>query len=106
MPAVEKGDPRISAREFSGKKKPRKTGAFWSTKLLSDPSYVRGLKPFRTLGYFKRYSIALSKGFESVACNCGEVAKNVFAIFLLQKTKTLAVIKPFYCSVYHLLVFS
>ncbi len=34
------------------------------------------------------------------------MTKYVFAIFLLKKTKTLAVVKPFYCSVYHLCTFS
>ena len=71
-----------------------------------DSSYVRGLKPFRTLGYFKRYSIAFNKGFKSVARDCGEMTKYIFAIFLLQKTKTLAVVKPFYSSIYHVLTFS
>jgi hypothetical protein len=29
------------------------------------------------------------------------VAEYIVATFLLKKTKTLAVVKPFYCSVYH-----
>jgi len=68
---------------------------------LLDSHYVRGLKPFRTLGYFKRYTITFSKRFESVAPDSGEMAKYIVAIFLLKKTKTLAVVKPFNCSVYH-----
>jgi hypothetical protein len=34
------------------------------------------------------------------------MTENIFAIFLLKKPKTLAVIKPFYCSVYHVRTFS
>jgi hypothetical protein len=97
---------REGQKNFTKQKSPGKTGAFFSSRDLSDSSYVRGLKPFRTLGYFKRYSIAFSKGLEPVARNCGEMTKNIFAIFLLQKTKTLAVIKPFYRSIYHVLTFS
>ena len=67
--------------------------------------YVRGLKPFRTLGYFKSNSIAFSKGLESVAHDCREMAKDILATFLLKKTKTLAVIEPLYCSVYHCVYF-
>jgi hypothetical protein len=77
------------------------------TGLDLDPYYVRGLKPFRTLGYFKRYPIAFNKGFKSVTADCGEMTEYIIAtIFLLQKTKTLAVVKPFYCSVYHVFTFS
>jgi hypothetical protein len=34
------------------------------------------------------------------------MTENIFATFLLQKTKPLAVVKPFYSSVYHVLTFS
>src|ERR1039457_1194760 len=71
-----------------------------------DASYVRGLKPFRTLGYFKRYFIAFNKGFKSIARDCRKMTKNIFAIFLFQKTKPLAVVKPFYSSIYHVRTFS
>src|SRR6185369_5071894 len=77
----------------------RGSGYSWSR--LSDSYYVCGLKPFRTLGHFKRDTITFSKGFEAVARDGREMAKYIFTTFLLQKTKTLAVVKPFYCSVYH-----
>jgi len=74
--------------------------------LLLDPGHVSSLKTFRSLDYVKRYPIAFNKGLESVAADCGEMAKYVFAAFLLKKTKTLAVVKPFYSAVYHLFTFS
>jgi len=67
----------------------------------SDSYYVRGLKPFRTLGYFKRYTVTFNKRFEAIARDSGEMAEYIFTTFLLKKTKTFAVVKPFYCSVYH-----
>ena len=80
------------------------SGVFgFELKLALNSCYVRGLKPFRTLCYFKSYSIAFCKGFEAFACDCGEMAKYILATFLLKKSKTLAVIKPFNCSVYHVL---
>ena len=63
--------------------------------------YVCGLKPFRTLGYFKRYTVTFDKRFEAIARDSGEMAEDILATFLLKKTKTLAVVKPFNCSVYH-----
>jgi hypothetical protein len=71
-----------------------------------DSGYVGGLKPFRTLDDVKRYSITFNKGFESVAGDGGEVTEYILATFLLKKAKTLAVVKPFYCSVYHVLTLS
>jgi hypothetical protein len=68
---------------------------------LLDSDYVRGLKPFRTLGYFKRYTVSLNKRFEAIARDSGEMAEYIFTAFLLKKTKTLAVVEPLYRSVYH-----
>ena len=68
---------------------------------MLDSHYVRDLKPFRTLDYFKRYTVTFNKRFETIFCDSGEMAEYIFATFLLKKTKTLAVVKPFNCSVYH-----
>src|SRR6266542_3587134 len=98
--------PLIHALGFLQKKSPgtRSFSVCWSRFL--DSSHVRGLKPFRTLGYFKRYFIAFNKGFKSIARDCGKMTKNIFTSFLLKKAKPLAVIKPFYSSIYHVLTFS
>jgi hypothetical protein len=65
--------------------------------------YVSGLQPFRTLGDFKGYFIALCKRFETVTANCGEMDKNVLSPFLLDKAETFCVIKPFYFALCHFL---
>ena len=90
------------------RKKPRiSPGLFsYSSVVCLHSGYVRGLKPFRTLYYFERHPIAFSKGFETVACDCGEMAKNIITTFLLKKTEPLAVIEPFYRTVCHFCTFS
>jgi hypothetical protein len=67
---------------------------------------VGRLQALWTLYHFKRYSVAFYKGFETIARDGGEMTEYIFTILLLKKTKTLAVVKPFYRSVYHLLSFS
>jgi len=62
---------------------------------------VSGLQAFGAFDQFKGYAIAFSEGFKSVSRDCGEVNEYIIATFLLKKPKPLAVIKPFYSSVYH-----
>src|SRR6185369_2880860 len=98
-----------AGRILDAKKAPDRSGAFLMLTvgpLLLDPGHVSGLQTFRPLDHVKRYPIAFNKGFEAVAGDGGEMAKNIFAVFLLEKTKTLAVVKPFYRTVYHLFTFS
>jgi hypothetical protein len=63
--------------------------------------YVRRLQTFRSLDHFERYAITLHQGFESVANDCREVAKNVFAVFLLKKAKPFRVVEPFHRTICH-----
>jgi hypothetical protein len=95
----------LTSRFEKSKKNPGEYPGFFGfdSRLTLNSCYVRGLKPFRTLCHVKSYSITFCKGFETFACDCGEMAEYIFATFLLKKSKTLAVIKPFYCSVYHVL---
>lgn len=84
------------------KRAPRVPGALFDYRRRSlDLCDVCSLEAFRAFGYFKRHPIAFSQGFESVTCDGGEVAEYIFAILLLKKSKTLAVIEPFYCALYH-----
>ena len=93
----------VSSESVNLKKAPDFSGAFLilTGPLLLDPCHVRGLQAFRTLDYVERNPIAFNKGFEPVAGDGGEMTKNIFAALLLKKTKTLAVIKPFYRTIYH-----
>jgi hypothetical protein len=69
----------------------------------SDSGYVRSLKAFRALDKVKSYPVSFGEGFEAVARNGRKVNKYVITVLLLEKTKTLAVIEPFYCTICHLL---
>jgi len=66
--------------------------------------YVSSLQAFGAFDQFKGYAIAFSEGFKPVSRDCGEVNEYIIATFLLKKPKPLAVIKPFYSSVYHVLL--
>jgi len=66
--------------------------------------YVSGLQAFGAFDQFKGYAITFSEGFKPVSRDCGEVNEYIIATFLLKKPKPLAVIKPFYSSVYHVLL--
>jgi hypothetical protein len=76
------------------------------SKDCSDSGYVCGLKTFRPLDEVKSNPVAFGEGFEAVTTDSGKVDEYIVAIFLLEKTKTLAVIEPFYCTISHLLTFS
>jgi hypothetical protein len=65
--------------------------------------YISGLQPFRTLGDFKGYFIALCKRFEAVTANCGEMNKNILSPFLLDEAETFCVVKPFNFALCHFL---
>ena len=65
--------------------------------------YVCRLQSLGAFNQLERYGFTFRKGFETIAVNCGKMNKNIFSIFLLKKTKPLAVIEPFYRSIYHVL---
>jgi hypothetical protein len=77
-----------------------------SGSVLLDPAYVRSLQALRSFDYFKRNAITLYEGFETVSGDCGEMAKNILTAFLLEKTKTFRIIKPFYSSIHHFFALS
>ncbi len=56
---------------------------------------------FGTINYIKLDACTLIKGLEAVALNCGVMNENIFSAILLNKTKTLRIIKPFYCTFCH-----
>jgi len=77
--------------------------------MMRSPSsllYIGRLQPLWSFYNIKGDTFTLSETFESFAGYGGEMAKNIFSIFLLQKTEPLCVVKPFNLSVYHVLAFS
>ena len=62
---------------------------------------ILGCRTLRTCNNLKLYPGALLEGLKAFGLYCGVVHENVLAAILLDKTKTLSIIKPFYCSFYH-----
>jgi len=54
-----------------------------------------------TLGDIEADLVSFSEGLESFPLNRGEMDENVRAIFLLDKSETLGIIKPFHFSLCH-----
>ena len=59
---------------------------------------VLGLKAFRSLLYFKRYTRAFVERAVTTGGNGGEMNEYIFAILALDKAKSFSCVKPFYCS--------
>src|SRR5450631_489218 len=68
---------------------------------LADFLNVSGLKTFGALGDVEGYFVTFSKGFEAVALDGGKMNEYVFATFLLNKTETFCVVKPFNLALCH-----
>jgi hypothetical protein len=65
-------------------------------KLLFDN--VDGGKTFGAFFHVKFHMIAFGQGAESTGADSGMMHKYIITIFTLDKPKTFAIIKPFYCS--------
>jgi len=70
-------------------------------KKLTDFLNVSGLKTFGALGDIKSNFVTFRKRLEAFPLDCGEMYKDVFATFLLNKTESLCVVEPFNFSLCH-----
>ena len=77
-------------------------GFCYGRTLILELGDIRSCRAFRTVNNLELYSRTLLEGFEAISINCCVVYEYVIATILLDKTKTLSVIKPFYCTFYHL----
>jgi hypothetical protein len=57
------------------------------------------LGPF---GYFKLHSLALLQAAKTACLDCREVYKNIFAALPTNKAVAFGVVKPLYCSLFHI----
>ena len=62
---------------------------------------VRSLWPLRSADYIKRYTLTLIKSPESILIDGCMVHEYILTIICCDKTKTLLLVKPFYCSLCH-----
>jgi len=64
-----------------------------------NPVNVLGLWPPVALLYFKAYLVTLIESLETVTANGGIVNKKIRTIFLLNKAKSLSIIKPLHNTI-------
>lgn len=63
--------------------------------------YVFSLQTLGTLGHAELDALAFLQALESARLNRGKVHEDVFAIFAADKSKSLCIVKPLYCSLFH-----
>src|SRR4051794_1931613 len=92
---VRQSCPRIKRRPFQvAFKRYCKSG-------LLDGLYVLGLPPFRAFHYVELNLLSFLQAAESARLNGREVNEHVLAVLAADKTITLGVVKPLYCSCFH-----
>jgi len=62
---------------------------------------VLGLPALRTLDYVELHLLAFLQAAESAGLNRGEVYEYILAVLAADKSITLGVVKPLYCSCFH-----
>ena len=68
--------------------------------ISSQTGDVRGLQPFRALGYFKFNRLTFVQRLVPLRLNRGEVDKDVLAGLALDESESLAGIEPLHCSLF------
>src|SRR5215469_3687634 len=102
------GQPRHPKQEPTGatgsaqtKRRPFEVAFETSCKRFLDPFYVLGLPPFRALDYVELDLLTFLQAAESIGLNGREVHEHVLAVLAANKSITLGVVKPLYCSCFH-----
>jgi hypothetical protein len=62
-----------------------------------------GLQTFLALGDLELDALAFGQAAEAVGLDGGVMDENVLTALALNKTKTLGIVKPLHCSLFHLL---
>ena len=63
--------------------------------------YVGCLGAFGRIDNVERYILTFGQGFESAVLNVAEMYEYIAAVFASNETKTLGVIEPLYCTIFH-----
>jgi len=77
--------------------RPEKRG--WDAGLESANFF--GLQALLALGHLELHALTLSQAAEAVSLNGGVMDENVLTGLALDKTKTLGIVKPLHCSLFH-----
>ena len=73
---------------------------------MLEGSDVRGLEALGATGHVEFHCLAFIQRLVSLRLNRGEMDENVLARLPLDESKTLAGVKPLYCSLFFQLCFS
>jgi hypothetical protein len=68
---------------------------------LLDFSNIGGLEPFGACDHIESYGFTFSERFEPFALDGGEMYEYIFTVVLLDESKTLCVVEPFYFPLCH-----
>ena len=75
-------------------------------------NFVRGLRglnvlrlpALRSLDYIELYRLAFLQAAKAIGLDGGEVNENIFAILAADETITFSIVKPLYCSCFHVVL--
>ena len=62
---------------------------------------VFSLQSLGALGHAELDALSFLQALEAARLNRGEMDENVFAIFAADESKSLGIVKPLYCSLFH-----
>jgi len=85
----------------NAKKNPARRGVFLSYIQVLQLNDVLSRWTFFARDNFKADPSAFVQGFETISLDSGMMDENIRSSVLLDKTKPLGIVKPFYCSFSH-----
>jgi hypothetical protein len=74
---------------------------FW---IFLQRPHVLGLQALRSLRHLEFHTLPFLQAAEAAGLDCGEMHEDILATLAADKTISLGVVKPLYCSLFHILV--
>ena len=72
----------------------------WMKGGLESPDFL-GLQTLLAFGHLELHALTFGQAAKSISLDGGVMDKNVLAALALDKTKTLGIVKPLHCSLFH-----
>ena len=66
--------------------------------------YVLSLQTLGALGHVELHGLAFLQALETARLDCGEMHENIFATLAANESVALGIVKPLYCSLFHVFV--
>ena len=76
----------------------------WLNRICLQNLYVFCLEAFGPLNDVELDCLAFLKAPETIRLNCRKVHEDVFAVLAADESKSLGVVKPLHCSLFHCVV--